>query len=667
MLRVPKTQWAASVANAVRSKSTTARSTSGDEYQFLQRSKIPMLHFQPSLPRLPIPELDKTCARYLAAQQPLLAPEAFQRTTEAVKQFSETDGPKLQTLLKEFDGKNKHTSYISEPWFDMYLRDRVPLPLNYNPLLMMNPDPRPEYNDQLLRTTNLVVSSLRFMRSLRAKTLEPEVFHMNPAKSDTNMFRTVTSLMPSLISTYVAYTFKAFPLDMSQYQGLFGGTRIPELGKDRIYRNESARHVLVLRKGNMYAVDVLDAAGDIEQPATLFARFERILSDAKPPAADPLGLLTTENRDTWATARTHLTQLGNNAKSLELVDSALFCLCLDESTINPDNPIPAIREFLFGDGTNRWFDKSFSLIVAKDGTAGINFEHSWGDGVAVLRYFQEIYKETTTTPFVHPGLQGANDQSSSAIAPIEFTLDDRVKSAIRTAENNHNAVIDSLDMNYMKYEGINKGVCKKQRISPDSVMQLGFQLAYYKQHGSFVATYESCSTAAFRHGRTETMRPCTLATRAFCEAVERRAGPNGKSAAELRAMMDQCSTVHGQLTKEAAMGQGFDRHLFGLRHTAQQNGLPLPALYQDPAYAALNHNILSTSTLSSPALLAGGFGPVVKDGYGIGYNIQDGYLGSVVTSYKPHRNGREFVDCLRAAYEDISKVLTASGPSPKEK
>lgn len=51
---------------------------------------------------------------------------------------------------------------------------------------------------------------------------------------------------------------------------------------------------------------------------------------------------------------------------------------------------------------SRWFDKSFSLIVTKDGVSGINFEHSWGDGVAVLRFFQDIYNETTTNPFVHP-------------------------------------------------------------------------------------------------------------------------------------------------------------------------------------------------------------------------------------------------------------------------
>jgi carnitine O-palmitoyltransferase 2 len=65
------------------------------------------------------------------------------------------------------------------------------------------------------------------------------------------------------------------------------------------------------------------------------------------------------------------------------------------------------------------------------------------------------------------------------------------------------------------------------------------------------------------------------------------------------------------------VGQGFDRHLFGLRRFAEQDGRKLPAIFQDPAYAAINHNIISTSTLSSPTIRAGGFGPVVKDGFGI--------------------------------------------------
>lgn len=42
--------------------------------------------------------------------------------------------------------------------------------------------------------------------------------------------------------------------------------------------------------------------------------------------------------------------------------------------------------------------QSFQLIVCPNGKSAINFEHSWGDGVAVLRYFDEIYQESVATP-----------------------------------------------------------------------------------------------------------------------------------------------------------------------------------------------------------------------------------------------------------------------------
>ena len=50
----------------------------------------------------------------------------------------------------------------------------------------------------------------------------------------------------------------------------------------------------------------------------------------------------------------------------------------------------------------RWFDKCFSLVMDSAGQTAINFEHSWGDGVAVLRYFNEVYKDSTEQPHVHP-------------------------------------------------------------------------------------------------------------------------------------------------------------------------------------------------------------------------------------------------------------------------
>jgi hypothetical protein len=41
--------------------------------------------------------------------------------------------PFLHDSLVERDKKNKHTSYISAWWFDMYLKDRNPVPINVNP------------------------------------------------------------------------------------------------------------------------------------------------------------------------------------------------------------------------------------------------------------------------------------------------------------------------------------------------------------------------------------------------------------------------------------------------------------------------------------------------------------------------------------------------------
>lgn len=323
-----------------------------ENYQFLQKSKLKTMHFQPSLPRLPIPKLENTCNRYLAALKPIWLNENYEKTIKIVEDFKINSGMKLQKILKENDAINKHTSYISEPWFDMYLEDRKPLPINYNPVLVMKNDERSEYNDQLIRSANIVISALRFMRALHAEYLEPEVFHLNPQKSDTELFRTVTGLAPKKIATYVAYAFKAFPLDMSQYNGLFGATRIPELNKDRIYRNNHSKHILVLRKGNLLSVDVLDNNGNIEPPNVILDRLNYVLKKDISVDKYPLGVLTSADRNIWANLRQHLAEIGNKT-ALERVDSALFCLCLDDNIYDLNNPVPLVKDCLAGDGTNR--------------------------------------------------------------------------------------------------------------------------------------------------------------------------------------------------------------------------------------------------------------------------------------------------------------------------
>lgn len=259
------------------------------------------------------------------------------------------------------------------------------------------------------------------------------------------------------------------------------------------------------------------------------------------------------------------------------------------------------------------------MLLTADGTAAINFEHSWGDGVAVLRYFNEVYKETMNKPYLSTAdLKSVSQISvdSSKVRYLNFEIDDKLKEEVRKAYDQNQKNVNSLNMQMLIYPKLSKQACKTDRLSPDSIMQLSFQLAYKQAFGKYVGTYESCSTAAFRHGRTETMRPCTMATKEFCDNV--LASQQNFDAKKLRSLIDKCSTYHSQLTKDAAMGQGFDRHLFALKHTAVINNKPIPKFYELDAYKRINYNIISTSTLSSDGLLSGSFGPVVRDGLGIG-------------------------------------------------
>ena len=104
------------------------------------------------------------------------------------------------------------------------------------------------------------------------------------------------------------------------------------------------------------------------------------------------------------------------------------------------------------------------------------------------------------------------------------------------------------------------------------------------------------------------------------------------------------------------IGQGFDRHLFALKTLAKEEGLNVTPIFEDPAYSYINHIILSTSTLSSDAVLVGGFAPVTPDGYGVGYGVKDDSLGCHLTTYAA-RDGSGYLKHLGQVWADLYDVI----------
>lgn len=148
----------------------------------------------------------------------------------------------------------------------------------------------------------------------------------------------------------------------------------------------------------------------------------------------------------------------------------------------------------------------------------------------------------------------------------------------------------------------------------------------------------------------------------------------------LRAIRD-CSTKHSKLTKDAAMGKGFDRHLFALKYLAAKKGMKTPSVFTDPNYTYANHFTLSTSTLYGECFSGGGFGkliylysifsfvsllflgPVVSDGFGLGYGYFDQSLGVFCSSYGEHRNGKEFLHALKESLDKLCNILDSKEES----
>lgn len=67
---------------------------------------------QDKLPKLPIPELESTCRKYLDALKPLQNGHEHEDTESAVQEFLQNEGPELQARLKKY--ATGRTSYLEQ-------------------------------------------------------------------------------------------------------------------------------------------------------------------------------------------------------------------------------------------------------------------------------------------------------------------------------------------------------------------------------------------------------------------------------------------------------------------------------------------------------------------------------------------------------------------------
>ncbi|XP_061441604.1 peroxisomal carnitine O-octanoyltransferase isoform X2 [Rhineura floridana] len=606
------------------------------ENQVTDSSEERTFQYQNSLPSLPVPALDESLKKYLDSVRPFLNQEEYQRTHDIVKRFENGIGKELQQKLLE-RAKVKR-NWLEEWWLNVaYLDARLPTQIYHN---FGGSGPYLEHywplkeGTQIERGCVTVWHTLKFWELMRTEKL--------PVHRSGNM-----------------------PLDMEQFRMLFNTCKIPGITQDSIgnyFRTESEgecpSHLVVLCRGRVFAFDAVHD-GYILSPPEIFRQLSYIKKRChNEPEGPGLAALTSQERTSWAKTRDYLINFDpKNLSLLEKIQSSLFVVCLDEASpqATPEDYSEITALSLLGDPALRWGDKSYNCIIFSNGVLGSNCDHSPFDAMVLVVLCSNIDAKVIESEGRWKGSEKVRDIPWPE--ELLFRLDQKVLNDIAHAKEQYKKLASDIQVVNYAFTSFGKALIKKQQLHPDTFVQLALQLTYYKLNGHPGCCYETATTRRFYHGRTETMRPCTMEAVEWCKSMLDPAfAPRQRKQLMLKAF-----AKHNKLMKECQNGKGFDRHLLGLLLLSKEHNLPMPELFLDPAFTRSGGggNFVLSTSLVGYTRVGGAVVPMVHHGYGFFYRIRDDRIVVACTTWKscPDTDAENLCQNLFQSFQDMVKLM----------
>lgn len=549
------------------------------------------------LPPLPLPSLNHTLERYLDSVRPFVTDAEFAKTQEIVRKFEHGEGKVLQGKLEVKAKNNKN--WVEKWWLEKaYLENRWAL----IPFCSMSgvADLSKVWTFKpgcMLKYASLYVYyTVEMWSLLRSERLAPN------RSADGKTF-----------------------FSMAQWRRLFNCCRIPLPGRDRLdthFKTEKEgpcpSHVVVACNGHIFLVDAVDkTTGSALNPLEWESQLQIIVDEASKTPGQGISRLTCDDRDTWAKNNAHLRQIsGENAHYLHLIESAMFLLTL-EPDFEPRTQSDIVTRSLTGDYNNLWVDKSLHIAFFGNGQSGGLAEHTAFDGMISITNSFYTYQSLVESEGVWKGPKVIRKLSPPR--EVHFILNSSMEDELQHATLRQNITKKKVIIIREKFTDFGKSLIVKNRIHPDTFVQMALQLAYYSMHNKFAPCYETATTRAFYNGRTETLRVCTKEVAKWAQSMH-----ESQTLAEEKVRLLKIAVKrHDDLMKEAREANGCDRHLFGLYCIAEENNLPIPDLYKDESYTKSGGggNFVLSTSLVGYTPVGGGVAPMCLDGYGIFYNM----------------------------------------------
>ncbi|CCH62030.1 hypothetical protein TBLA_0G00830 [Henningerozyma blattae CBS 6284] len=683
----------------------------------------------PKLKRLPIPPLEDTLNRFISCVEPLQDEKQRIKTRQKVFSAENLDSmQQLQEKLIEYDEQlakeNPISSYIEQFWYDSYLFYDQSVVLNVNPSFQLQDDPMVnsltcnidtygEYTLQIKRTSKLVVSILKFIKDIRQDNLRPDKIRGKiPLSMDQYDKLFGSSRIPPGPGEETCHlqTDKTSHHVMVMYKGQFYWFDVLDIDNNPIFNSPEEL------EWNLYSI-LIDGDNEnrtnISAPVGIFTtESRRVWSNIRDYIQNSEDVTNWKNLRIIDSALFVIclddiiidTDKSNNQSNFDSTKNterekeeesklvkSMLCGTSDIDFENKDNVRTSLPLGIQkGTCLNRWYDK-LQLIITRNGKAGINFEHTGIDGHTVLRLVTDIYTDsilnfaseiTKDIPSVFNlsksfnekvkvsnNINDSNSMANLITIPrkLEWKIDSFLKSSLHFAETRVSDLISQyefVNLDFNEYGG--HWIKKVFKCSPDAFTQQIFQIAFYALYGKFETTYEPAMTKTFQNGRTEAIRTVTFESQKFVKSLFER---NVTDEKRIEYLHEACSK-HSAITKECSLGLGHDRHLYALyciwRESFQEK-MDLPPLFKDGSWSIMNNNTLSTSNCGNPCLKNFGFGPVVPNGFGIGYVIRDNSISIVVSS--KHKQTKRFVALIEKSFVEVLHMFqrtTSTAPKTNQ-
>lgn len=595
--------------------------------------------YQDSLPPLPVPSLEESLSKYCESVKPFLNKEEYKKTHRIVKDFGNGAGKELHQKLLE--RARTRRNWLEEWWLNAaYLDVRMPSQLNVNfggPAPYLEHYWPPRLGTQLERGSLATWYTLKFWDLIRREKL-------------------------------AVHKSRGSPLDMSQLRSLFNTSKVPGVTRDTIcnyFKTESEgsspSHLIAMCRGRIFTFDAVHDDQILSPPE--ISRQLSYIQNICQSGRDGLGLsaLTTEERTRWALSRDHLISLDpKNLSHLERIQTGLFVVSLDEDCPqgSPEDYSQITKTALAGDPTIRWGDKSYNFILFRNGVFGSNCDHAPYDAMVLVTLCDYIDQNIIACEGRWKGSSFVRELPDPE--ELVFTVDEKIINDIALAKAQYHTQASDLQVANYAFTSFGKSLVKKKKLHPDTFVQLSLQLAFYKLHGRPGSCYETATTRTFYHGRTETMRPCTMEAVNWCRSMLDPASTQ----AQRQELMLKAFAKHNKMMSECQTGKGFDRHLLGLLLIAKEQGLAVPELYNDPAFTKSGGGgnfVLSTSLVGYTSI-HGAVVPMIHEGYGFFYRIRDDRFVVACTAWRssPETDAEKLCRTVFQNFHDMLQLMVSA-------